>query len=73
MQVIAEPESAYDAPLFPTHSSHLCCHEQTGWGRQNEFAPRRGEPLVRHCRLEALLRGPIQWRVQKFLRRVIKS
>jgi len=32
MQAIAGPESAFDAPLFPTHSSHLCCHERAGWG-----------------------------------------
>jgi len=35
MQAIAGPESAFDAPLFPTHSSHLCSHEQAGWVRQN--------------------------------------
>jgi len=27
----------------------------------------------RGARLEGLLRGPIQWRVHKFLRRIIKS
>ena len=43
MQAIAGPEPAFDAPLFPTHSSHLCCHEQTGWGRQNWVCPRARE------------------------------
>jgi len=45
MQAIAEPESAFDAPLFPTHSSHLCCHERAGWGRQNWVWPRAWETL----------------------------
>jgi len=35
MQAIAGPESAFDAPLFPTHSSHLYCHERAGGGRQS--------------------------------------
>jgi len=45
MQVIAGPESAFDAALFPTHSSHLCCHERAGWGRQNKVCPRALETL----------------------------
>jgi len=44
MQVIAGPESAFDASLFPAHSSHLCCHERAGWGAKTEFAPERGKP-----------------------------
>ena len=42
--------TAFDAPLLPTHSSHLCCHERAGWGRQNWLCPRAqeilGTPLV---------------------------
>jgi len=30
MQAIAGAQSAVDATLFPTHSSHLCCHERAG-------------------------------------------
>jgi len=41
---IAGPESAFDVPLLPTHSSHLCCHEQAGWGRQNWVSPGCGKP-----------------------------
>jgi len=46
MQEIAGPESAFGVPLFPTHSSHLCCHERAGWGgRQNWVCPRARETL----------------------------
>jgi len=45
MQVIAGPESAFDAPLFPTNFSHLCCHQRAGWGRQNWVCPRARETL----------------------------
>ena len=31
MQATAGPKSAFDAPSFPAHSSHLCCHERAGW------------------------------------------
>jgi len=44
MQAIAGPESAFDTPLLPTHSSHRCCHEPAEWGgAKTEFAPGRGE------------------------------
>jgi len=45
MQAIAGTESAFDAPLFPTYSSHLCRHERAGWGRQNWVCPRARESL----------------------------
>jgi len=35
MQAITKHESAFDAPLFPTHSLHLCWHEQAGYGCHN--------------------------------------
>ena len=47
MQATAGPESAFDAPLFPTHSSHLYCHQRAGRGRQNCVCPRARE--TRHC------------------------
>jgi len=34
-QLYAGPESAFDTPLLPTHSSHLCWHELAGWGHPN--------------------------------------
>ena len=50
MQAIAGPESLFDAPLFPTNSSHQCCYERAGWGgAKTEFSPGRGKPSVRHC------------------------
>jgi len=45
MQAIAGPELAFDLPLFPSHSSHLCCYERSGWGRQNWVCPRAWETL----------------------------
>ena len=39
MHAIAGSESAFDAPLFPTHSSQVCCQERAGWGRQNWVCP----------------------------------
>jgi len=39
MQAIAGLESAFDAPLFPTNSSHLYCHKRAEWGRQNGACP----------------------------------
>jgi len=46
MQAIAGPESLFDAPLFPTNSSHQCCYERAGWGgRQNWVFPRARETL----------------------------
>jgi len=39
------PESAFDAPLFPIQSSHLCCHERAGWGCPNWLCPRARETL----------------------------
>jgi len=45
MQVIAGHESAFEAPLLPNHSSHVCCHERAGWGGQNWVCPRAWEAL----------------------------
>ena len=45
MQAIAGPELAFDLPLFPSHSSHLCCYERSGWGCQNWVCPRARETL----------------------------
>jgi len=39
----AGPESAFDAPLPPTHSSYLCCHEQAGWQHPYCVCPRARE------------------------------
>jgi len=45
MEAIAGLESAFDAPLFPTHSSHLCCHERVGWGAPKlSLPPGAGNP-----------------------------
>jgi len=46
MQAIAGLESAFDAPLFPTNFSHICCHKRAGWGRQNGACPRVRESPV---------------------------
>jgi len=40
---------------------------------QNPVRTGRAGLSKRGARLEALLRGPTQWRVQKFLRRRVKS
>jgi len=45
MHAITGPESAFDAPLLQTHSSHLYWHEWAGWGRQNWICPRGREIL----------------------------
>ena len=43
-QAIAGPESAFDAPLFPTHSSHLYCHERAGGAPKLSLPPGAGNP-----------------------------
>jgi len=45
MRAITGPESAFDAPLLPTQSSHLHCYERAGWGHQNWLCPRAREAL----------------------------
>jgi len=35
----------FDAPLFPNHFWHLCCHERTGCGRPNWLCPPVWETL----------------------------
>jgi len=42
-QLHVEPESAFDAPFLPTHSSHLCYHERARWGRLSRLCPRARE------------------------------
>jgi len=51
MQAIAGPESAFDTPLLPTHSSHRCCHEPAEWGGAPKLSlpPGAGKPQVRNC------------------------
>jgi len=48
MQAIALPEWAFEAPLFPAHSSHLLYVAMDGLGggggAKTEFVPGRGKP-----------------------------
>jgi len=42
-KLYAVPKSAFDAPIFPTHCSHLCCHERAGLERPSWSCSRARE------------------------------
>jgi len=76
MHAIAGPESAFDLPLFPSDASHLCCHERSGWGRQNWLCPRApetlGTPLIKRTVTwlfpDRAIKGKPQKRLEKHIR-----